>query len=340
VRRLLPILCAVLAGCGSPLGTRIDSFPSDASSQGYRLLPRPILLPRGETSYDCGPESVAAVLQYWGKPVEVTTLSRQIVDPKLRSTVTVDIPPVVRPLGFSSSAQRGSMQLLKSSIDEGAPCIIAVKPHPTLGHFYVVSGYNDRLGGVVCEERDGSKTLIAYDALDEIWKRTEYVLLTIRPSNAAADYEAGAAYERVGEYEQAIALYRRALQDDPTFHEAHLGLGICHVGLGRLEEAAQEFELVLRVTPHDPKAGNNLAHVLAELGRDLERAERLAGQAVDAYSESKKKLETRVAAAADEYTRGARRRDLAERTLELAYACGTLGQVRFKLEKWDLAIAA
>lgn len=338
--KALPLLFALLAGCGSPYGTRIESYPSDAASQGYRHLPKPVPLPRGETTYDCGPESIAAVLQYWGKPGDVQHLSRLLVDPKLKSTSSNNIAPALRKMGMAASPLPGSVGRIKIEIDAGRPAIILLRLSRSLFHYYVVSGYNDRLGGIVCEERDGSKTLLSYEEIDPMWRESGYVMYSIEPSNAAADYDAAVSYEEVGNHERAIELYRRVLEADPGYHEARLGLGNCLAGLGKLEEAATEYETALKAIPNEPKLLNNLAYVWTMLGRRLQEAEELAGRAVELLRDSVKRLEARVSAAKEETERAARKRDLLDRTLDLADACGTLGQVRSRLEKHDLAIAA
>ncbi len=330
----------LLVGCGVGAGTRIDRLPPDPASAGYRLLPRPVLLPRGETTYDCGPESLAAVLSYWGKSEDVTTLSRLLVNPQLKSTATPKIAPLVRKMGLNATYLPGSMALVKGSVDDGKPPIVAIRLSKSVFHYYVVSGYNDRLQSALCEERDGSKTLYTYETLDRLWRETGYFLLLVEPSTAASEYEKGADYEEVGNYERAEEHYRRALAGDPAFHEARLGLANCLVARGKLEEAATEYERVLKGMPSDPKARNNLAHVWCELGRSLERAEELAAGAVATLLAWRKESAADLAASKTDLDRQARSRDLEERRIELAYSYGTLGQIRFRRERFVAAVEA
>ena len=114
--RALPLLIVLLTACSGGPGKRIKFVPEDGS---YRTLPRAILLPEGQTSYDCGPESVGSVLSYWKKPSDVETLSRQLVDPALKSTATTKIAPFIRKLGLTATLHPGSMLRLKQAIDHG-----------------------------------------------------------------------------------------------------------------------------------------------------------------------------------------------------------------------------
>lgn len=323
--------------CSGGPGRRVKSIPPDA---GYRLLPRPVLLPKGQTSYDCGPESVGAVLAYWNTPFDVETLSRHLVDPALKSTATTKIAPFVRKLGLTGTLHPGSMLRLKQSIDDGLPPIVAIRVSKTLYHYYVISGYSDREQVVVCEEVGGFKTLLPYASLNTMWAATGHLFLAVHPPTAASTFGEGAEYEAVGNYGRAMEHYRRALKLDPSFHEARVGIGNCLVAGGKLPEARAEYEAVLKETPGTPRLWNNLAHVYAELGVRLDVAEELAGKAAESYRESRNELHSKLLRAKTGVDRGGLRRDMNDRVLELMYARGTLGQVRFKRKSWTLAIAA
>jgi adenylate cyclase len=60
----------------------------------------------------------------------------------------------------------------------------------------------------------------------------------------------GAAYSRIGQHEEAVASYRRALQlYGPDHLLAHLGLARTYVALGREKEARAEGAEILRIDP-------------------------------------------------------------------------------------------
>jgi tetratricopeptide (TPR) repeat protein len=232
------------------------------------------------------------------------------------------------------------MLRLKKAIEDGIPPIIAVRISKELYHYYVISGYNDDLQVVVCEEVGGGKTLLPYETLNAIWAATGYLFLTIEPPTAASTFEEGVEYETVGNYERAIEHYKHALQLDPEFYEARIGMGNCHIAKGELVEARREYEAVLSQIPGTPSLWNNLAHVYAELGIRLDQAEELVGKAVERYQKSRNELILRAQRTKNEADRFLLRQELNDRTLELMYARGTLGQVRFKRKSWTLAIAA
>ena len=84
---------------------------------------------------------------------------------------------------------------------------------------------------------------------------------------------------RAGEAQQAIAAFNRAHELAPNETFPILRLGIIYEGLGRLEEARQQYESVLKIQPDQPIALNNLAFLKADSGTDLDQALTLAQRA-------------------------------------------------------------
>lgn len=68
--------------------------------------------------------------------------------------------------------------------------------------------------------------------------------------------------------EEAIDAYRRALEIDPEFADAHCNLGALHYHGGRLEEARACFERALAGEPGHVEASLNLAELFEEQGRN------------------------------------------------------------------------
>ncbi|KGQ22813.1 tetratricopeptide repeat protein [Thermus filiformis] len=92
---------------------------------------------------------------------------------------------------------------------------------------------------------------------------------------AASLEEAQAALEK-GAYDRAAALFEEALAQDYARPEAHLGLGVALVRLGRLEEARFAFAQMALLFPNRPEGFYNLGLVDLRLGRLEEAAEALS----------------------------------------------------------------
>jgi arylsulfatase A-like enzyme/Tfp pilus assembly protein PilF len=70
-----------------------------------------------------------------------------------------------------------------------------------------------------------------------------------------------------GKYEEAMALLRRVLEEDPTIVDAHVSLGNKFSSAGRYEEAAAAFERAVELNPDYSLARTNLALAYKQLRR-------------------------------------------------------------------------
>src|SRR3954471_19048107 len=68
------VAAALVSGC-SGIGSTVDRLPDDAAAKGYVVLPKPVSLPRSRLTAECVPESLCAVMNYWGKSASVEELS-------------------------------------------------------------------------------------------------------------------------------------------------------------------------------------------------------------------------------------------------------------------------
>ena len=63
-------------------------------------------------------------------------------------------------------------------------------------------------------------------------------------------FELGLAYQFMGQYEQAITAYKKALSSNPYFEPARSGLAGIYGQLGREEEARAEAVALLKMNPN------------------------------------------------------------------------------------------
>ncbi len=88
-----------------------------------------------------------------------------------------------------------------------------------------------------------------------------------------ADPESPTAYHYLASFlagqghDLAINLYRRSLDLEYEFPDAHLNLALALADRGRLEEALVEFEIAHRMAPEDPVIHHELACCLIDLER-------------------------------------------------------------------------
>lgn len=99
------------------------------------------------------------------------------------------------------------------------------------------------------------------------------------PNNLAAYQRLADFLARSGRGQEVLATYEAALQARPESATLNLIVAILYEGLGRQDSAIERYEAAIRLSPGLGAAKNNLAYLLAEQGRDLDRALDLAQEA-------------------------------------------------------------
>jgi hypothetical protein len=141
-----------------------------------------------QETFQCGPASLATVINYWygktgaAKHLTSDAIAAEIYSPSARGVLGMDMERYARKQDFQTEQIAGSLDKLKENIDQGIPPIILVD-YGFLAyqrnHFIVVKGYAPN-GLLVNSGRDESK-FIPNEELLEIWKKTGYWMLLIKP---------------------------------------------------------------------------------------------------------------------------------------------------------------
>jgi Flp pilus assembly protein TadD len=109
---------------------------------------------------------------------------------------------------------------------------------------------------------------------------TSVARLRHSPTKRALDAaRRGQKFSESGDYVQAAAEWKKAVEADPEFSEAHGNLGAQYARLGRAIDAVTEFQRAITLDPSTAQHQSNLAVAMAQLGR-LEEAEVWARRAV------------------------------------------------------------
>lgn len=112
-------------------------------------------------------------------------------------------------------------------------------------------------------------------AESEALKAFEQELL-VDPSNANAAYEIGEIQRTSGQFDQAVASFRRALASYPKFGEALVGLGRTLVAANDAKSALLPLQRAVALDPRDEVAFYQLAQAHRALGQDAEQQAALA----------------------------------------------------------------
>ncbi|OIO06127.1 MAG: hypothetical protein AUJ49_00330 [Desulfovibrionaceae bacterium CG1_02_65_16] len=98
-----------------------------------------------QEDHQCGPASLATVLNYLGDPVTPEDIAGAIFRPGLRGTVSLDLALYPRGRGFSTRFFRGSPADVAAAVDAGTPLLVMIDygfSGVHLFHYMVVTGYD------------------------------------------------------------------------------------------------------------------------------------------------------------------------------------------------------
>ena len=120
-------------------------------------------------------------------------------------------------------------------------------------------GIHFRLGRVLLARAQGARSQ------DEALKEFEQEL-QLDSTSATAAYEAGEIHRKIGQLDKAQNYFRIALEHDPDFEEARIGLGRLLTALKKPEQALPHLEKALSLNPENEVSHYQLSLVYKALG--------------------------------------------------------------------------
>ena len=135
-----------------------------------------------QEEYQCGPASLAGVLNYWGLETSPEEIAAEIYSKSVKGTLNIDMVLYVERRGLKVRQYRGSFEDVKSKIDSGYPLIVLVDEGFLVyqkNHFMVVIGYGGE-GILANSGRERLKSIPVKDFLRS-WERTKFWTLVITP---------------------------------------------------------------------------------------------------------------------------------------------------------------
>jgi ABC-type bacteriocin/lantibiotic exporter with double-glycine peptidase domain len=138
-----------------------------------------------QSKYQCGPASLASVLNYYGFPVTPGEIANAIYEKRLRGTLSIDLVLYAQRVGFSAKAYRGNLTDLKSHVSKDRPLIVFQDlgyPILSIPHFSVVVGYDDAEGNLILHSGKQTDKVTSYGRFLRTWREMDYWTLLILPN--------------------------------------------------------------------------------------------------------------------------------------------------------------
>jgi tetratricopeptide (TPR) repeat protein len=108
-----------------------------------------------------------------------------------------------------------------------------------------------------------------YQEAIEAFKQT----IRIKPDDAETHYNLGVACYKLGRWQDAEDAYKQSIRIKPNFADAHHALGVAYGRLGRWQEAIEPYKQAIRIKPNYAEAHYNLSVAYDSLGRYQDMAE-------------------------------------------------------------------
>ena len=139
-----------------------------------------------QTQYQCGPASLATVLNYWGRHVTPEQIAQEIYRPGMKGTLSLDLWQYAKAQDFQASVRQGSWEFLETQVSRERPIIaflnLGFRQVP-LGHFPVVVGVDPEDKSVIAYSGVEKNQRIPFDRFKVAWEKTNYWSLLIEPQS-------------------------------------------------------------------------------------------------------------------------------------------------------------
>ena len=100
------------------------------------------------------------------------------------------------------------------------------------------------------------------------------------PEDSEMFFYLGTFYEEVEAYDKAVTTFKKGLQLDPENPKIYFRIGVVYDKQGHKELSIEAMRKVIDLNPKDPNALNYLGYTYADLGKNLDEAERLVREAL------------------------------------------------------------
>jgi len=228
-----------------------------------------------QSEYQCGPASLAMVMNAAGVKVTPEDLVSQVYVPERKGSLQVEMLAAPRRHGLVTYELAPTYAALIQEIAAGTPVILLQNLGIKEGwHYAVAIGYDWDNGMLQLRSGGNERQELPFGMNEMAWRRSNYWAMVAVPpdripatAKEASWLSAIAAVERAGQAAAARTAYTTFLKRWPENVNASIGLANAHYALGELPQA----EIVLRdAAKRDPESVivlNNLAQVLADQGR-------------------------------------------------------------------------
>ena len=275
-----------LGGCISlPQSEALRELPPQSLPQRVELAQVPF---HAQRDFLCGPASLAMAFNAAGVEADVDSVTPLVYLPGRQGSLQAEMLGATRRSGLVAYTLAPRLEDLLREVAAGTPVVVLLNlafRYIPVWHYAVVVGYDLDKREVIVRSAGKARDEWSFGFLEYFWQESDYwSMLALAPGRVPAtareaDFAAAvAALEQAGRRVEARESYRALLGRWPDNLVGLIGLGNVEYTLKDMPAAERAFRRASEAHPQSDIALNNLAHVLALLGRlaDAESAARTA----------------------------------------------------------------
>ncbi len=232
-----------------------------------------------QEDYECGPASLAMLLQAAGVHATPEELVSQVYLPGRKGSLQLEMMVATRRQGLPAYRLEPTLEAVLREVAAGHPVLVFENlslPVYPIWHYAVVIGFDRSRGMLTLHSGRTERLEMTLSVFERTWARGAHWAMVALPvgqlpatAQAASFAGAIAALERTSP-QAARSAYATALQRWPSDLVLMFGAGNTAYAMGDLSAAAAAYTATVKAHPGAADAWNNLAQVLMEQGRKVE----------------------------------------------------------------------
>lgn len=268
--------CATLDDAGSAQARALLASPPAGLPRTVHLADTPFF---AQTELQCGPATLATLLQAMGRTVNPAELTPQLFVPERGGSLQIEMLAAPRRHDALATRLPSRLDAVLREVAAGHP--VGVMQNLALDwaprwHFAVLIGFDLDRGQAILRSGTTREQRLDLLTFERTWARAKRWAFVVLPpgevpstATAAALREACLGFERVAPLPRATLAWEAAARAWPTDPVLGMGWGNALARAGRADAAAQAFTLVAEATD-SAAAWNNLASIRLQQGRVLD----------------------------------------------------------------------
>jgi ABC-type bacteriocin/lantibiotic exporter with double-glycine peptidase domain len=156
------------------------AFPPAVDQKSAKMIPAVPFFP--QEIYQCGPASLAGVLNYWKVSVTPEEIAQAIYSPSARGTLDIDMVFYGERKGLKAVQYAGSKEDIKKNVDGRIPLIVLVDEGFLVyqkHHFMVIVGYGEE--GLLANSGREQNRFYTWPDFLKTWGKTKNWTLRLTP---------------------------------------------------------------------------------------------------------------------------------------------------------------